>query len=142
MTHKYWEPQHFDKVEKATSYKDLFKIAEEILRSMPPQIGQVCGPISTGGAGSVEKNIERLKQNIFSLQEKGFVIFDQMPFEIPMQRIIKERASLEYDHSLLTDFYLPIFESGLVKKYIFFLIGNHQLEQNGNTNRPCDWAWK
>ncbi len=106
-------------LDKASSHKDLFKIAEDILRRMPSPIGQVCGPISTGGAGSIEKNLKRFEIAIADLQNKGLNIFDQMPFENPMHRIISQKSDGKYDNSILNDFYLPIFESGMVKKLYF-----------------------
>lgn len=106
-------------LDKASSHKDLFKIAEKILKCMPSPIGQVCGPISTGGAGSIEENLKRFEVAIARLQNTGLNIFDQMPFEKPMHRIISQKIDGKYDKSILDDFYLPIFESGMVKKLYF-----------------------
>lgn len=121
MSLKYWTQKHHESLEGATTYKELFVVAESVLREMPPPVGQVCGPISTGGAGSVEENLKRFERAILDLQESGIEIFDQVPFEIPMQRIKKSREGsyLDYDDSLLHDFYLPIFESGLVHTLYF-----------------------
>ena len=119
MSLKYWEQDHYDKLERAITYKDLLIIAESVLNRMPAPVGQVCGPISTGGAGSVEKNLKRFKQAISGLQQQGIEIFDQVPFEAPMQRIKSNREFDNYDDSLLHDFYLPIFESRLVHKLYF-----------------------
>lgn len=119
MSLKYWQQEHFNKLEIASTYKDLFIIAEDVLRKMPPPVGQVCGPISTGGTGSVEKNLKRLEKTILDLQQQGIEIFDQVLFEIPMQRIKNLRESDGYDDSLLHDFYMPIFESKLVHKLYF-----------------------
>ena len=50
-------------------------------------------------------------------------MFNQIPFQQEMVRIISQ-SSLddEYDFALLDDFYLPIFESGLVH-VLYFLSG-------------------
>ncbi|MCR4283894.1 MAG: DUF4406 domain-containing protein [Parcubacteria group bacterium] len=119
MSLKYWDQEHFDKLETSLTYKDLFTIAEDVLRKMPPPVGQVCGPISTGGAGSVEKNLKRFEEAIINLQQQGIEIFDQVPFEVPMQRIKNLRECGDYDNSLLYDFYLPIFESKLIHRLYF-----------------------
>lgn len=119
MSLKYWSQEHFDGLEEALSYKDLFAIAEKVLQKMPSPVGQVCGPISTGGAGSVEKNLKRFEQAIADLQSQGVEIFDQVSFEIPIQRIKSLREYGNYDDLLLYDFYLPIFESRLVHKLYF-----------------------
>lgn len=120
MSQKYWEQEDHIALEKASSYIELFRLAEKILKRMPAPIGEVCGPISTGGAGSVDKNMEKFKAAIKELQEKGLNIFDQMPFEIPIHKILKTKnLGDKYDNSILEDFYLPIFESGMVKRLYF-----------------------
>lgn len=121
MSLKYWEQHHFEKLENATTYSELFIIAHSVLKRMPAPVGQVCGPISTGGAGSVDGNLALLEKAITDLQEKNIEIFDQIIFEKSIQRIkgIREKRD-EYDNSLLVDFYLPIFESKLVHR-LFFL---------------------
>lgn len=120
MTHKYWTKEDYKALEEAISYKQLFDIALKILARMPdsPRT-QVCGPISTGGKGSFEANMEYIDSVIKKLQEDGVNVFDQMPFEIPMSKIKKLNPVEGYDYNLLNDFYLPIFESGLVHKLYF-----------------------
>lgn len=119
MSLKYWQQEHFDKLETASTYKELFNIAEAVLKRMHPPVGQVCGPISTGGAGSVQKNLKRFEKAIKNLQQQGIEIFNQIPFEIPMQRIKQSREYEHYDDLLLHDFYLPIFESKLIHTLYF-----------------------
>jgi len=119
MKYTYWEKEDFEKLETAPTYADLFLIAKDVLERMPQPVGQVCGPISTGGAGSVEKNLKRFDDTIADLQQQGMEIFNQVPFEIPIQRFNSLRGSNTYDDRLLNDFYLPIFESRLVQKLYF-----------------------
>ena len=110
----YYQPEDFKKLELVVSFSELFPIAEEIIKRLPPPISQVCGPISTGGLGSIEKNMQRLEETVEHLHRSGLTVFNQVPFESPMNRILAAKKSDGYDHSLLTDFYLPLFESGLV----------------------------
>src|SRR3989338_3516973 len=118
---RHWKPEHFFALEDARTYYDLGKIALDVLQKMPRPIGQVCGPISSGGHGSIEKNMEYFNRTIEKLNERGIVVFNQMPFEIPMQemkissQLPKEEANLK----LLQDFYFPIFESGLIDRLYF-----------------------
>lgn len=119
MIHKYWTEEDYKALEKATTYKQLFEIALIILNRMPENRTQVCGPISTGGRGSFEANMEYIDSIIKKLQDEGVNVFDQMPFEIPMSKIKKLYPTEGYDYNLLNEFYLPIFESGLVKKLYF-----------------------
>lgn len=116
----YWQDHHRERISKAENYKELFLIAENILRAIPPPVGQVCGPISTGGVGSVEIHVQRFETAINHLLGRGINMFNQIPFQREMFRILSKReADQGYDHSLLNDFYLPIFESGLVHTLYF-----------------------
>ena len=85
----YWTPEDFLKLEKAETYTDLHAIAEVIISRMPKPFGQVCGPIATGGLGSIEANLHAFNETIKKLQSEGYVVFDQIPFEEPMQKINK-----------------------------------------------------
>ena len=56
---------------------------------------------------------------ITQLQNNGLVVFDQMPFEIPMQ-ILKNKFSKEKIlKEMLNDFYIPIIESKMASTYYF-----------------------
>ncbi len=118
-TSKYWTEEDLKGVKDAKDFKELFVIADRVLRRMPQPIVQVCGPIGTGGLGTVEANLEAFDKTIRHLQEKGLNVFDQMPFEWPMQ-VMKMKLDLTtYPEMILSDFYEPIFNSGLVKELYF-----------------------
>jgi len=51
--------------------------------------------------------------------EEGICVFDQMPFEVPMQRIKARYPSGALNMDLLLDFYLPIFERGFIETLYF-----------------------
>ena len=85
VTKKYWKDEDWDNLEKAESMVDMHIIAERIINRMPKPIVQVCGPIANGGLGSFEANLNAFNETIKSLQQQGLNVFDQMPFEIPMQ---------------------------------------------------------
>lgn len=118
-TSKYWTEEDLQAVKDAQNFKELYSIAEKILKRMPAPIVQVCGPIGTGGLGSVEANLAAFDQQIRNLQEKGLHVFDQMPFEWPMQAIKFKLSPDTYPESILSDFYEPIFNSGYVKEFYF-----------------------
>ncbi len=78
-------------------------------------LAMVCGPISTGGLGDIDANLARFEFVVTSLFAAGYPIFSQIPYEKTLHRIRAERVKgKEYDMSLLTEFYLPLFESGMV----------------------------
>lgn len=106
-------------LEKAKTFSHLVPVAFDIIKRMPGPIGQVCGPISTGGTGSLEKNLEKMSRAINSLKVKGIIIFDQMPFQKPMRRIRNAYKDESWRLVLLEGFYLPLFESGLVETLYF-----------------------
>lgn len=102
-------------LKRAKTFEDLLKIAFRALRRMPQPIGMVSGPISeTGGLMSVEKNIDLFSRTIRQLVDKGLDIFDQMPFEEHMWRIMGNKRYYQGHDHLLRAFYKPIFESGLI----------------------------
>lgn len=120
ITLKYWEEVDWDNLEKAQSISDLFLIVKKIIEKMPEPLGQVCGPITNGGFGTIEKNLEFFNQNIKDLQSKGLNIFDQMPFEETIQKFKLESQDKEKIYNnIMNDFYLPIFKSGKVKTMYF-----------------------
>ena len=120
ITKKYWEEKDWQDLEKAESMKELYLIAERIINRMPKPIVQVCGPIANGGLGSIEANLNAFNQTIKGLQNKGVNVFDQMPFEEPMQ-VFKKKAVIKEEvfKSIMEDFYLPIFKSGLISTFYF-----------------------
>ncbi len=100
------------------AFEGLAAIALEILEEMPEPVVQVCGPITNGGLGSVEKNLAKIGEAIRKLEAEGKNVFSQLPFEGVMHRI-KETPYYRGENHLLEAFYLPIFESGLVKTLYF-----------------------
>jgi len=102
---------------QSKSFDDLLKVAMMILTTTHESLAMVSGPISTGGKGSIEANILAMQVYIQKLERSGENIFDQTPFEEPMQRI--KNTAVKYDYDLLNQFYLPIFESGHIKKMFF-----------------------
>jgi len=118
-TRQYWTDEDILKLEQAESVDKMLEVGLAVLKRMPSPVAQVCGPISTGGRGSLLENLVAFNEAIVFLQAEGKIIFDQMPFEASMQRIKSTLQPGEYATSLLTDFYLPIFKSGLIKMMYF-----------------------
>ena len=119
VTKKYWEEKDWQDLEKAESMIDMHIIAERIINRMPKPIVQVCGPIANGGLGSFEANLNAFNETIKSLQQQELNVFDQMPFEIPMQDFKKRVPGEEGFKSIMNDFYLQIFKSGMISTFYF-----------------------
>lgn len=121
MNRKYWTPADQEKLELARTYADLYLVAEGILKRMHQPVGQICGPISTGGSGSRAENLARLESVIIGLQEHGLELFDQIPFQVQMEKIGTQNTKAD-ELELLESFYLPMFENKLVQT-LYFLPG-------------------
>lgn len=109
-------------IENAKTFYELVVIGHRILNRMQGLVAQVCGPISTGGNGSVEKNLKILAKAIEFLIQKRINIFNQLPFEGAFDRIMINYKTIGYDTPILEEFYGPIFESGKIKR-VYFLPG-------------------
>jgi hypothetical protein len=118
---KYFIAKHYSAIDNANTYKDLYIVAMDILKHMPHPIIMVCGPVSTGGVGDIHKNIEILNKTIIKLSSQGNHVFSQIPFEDKLQ-LLKEKFGRSHEEKaqiLLDDLYLPIYKSGLIKKFYF-----------------------
>ncbi len=131
ITMKYWSDGDHEAIKKAKDFKDLYLVAERILSRMPKPIVQVCGPIGTGGLGNPKDNLEAFDSEIKKLQAKGLNVFDQMPFEWPMQAMKFKLEKGIYPEAILTDFYLPIFNSGYISEFYFMY--------NWQTSKGATW---
>lgn len=117
----YWEEEDVEQLAHARTFDELRQIATRVLRRMPRPIGQVCRPISTGTASTIEENLERMHAAIEKLKATGATVFNQVPFEMPMQRI-KSRYPNLGNTKLLSEFYLPLFKARLIDT-LYFLPG-------------------
>ena len=123
----------------ADSYQELCGIALTQLERMHsvwqarqdkqhplPPIGVVCGPISNGGVGRGDREVNLQVFGVavasFQHEREGF-FFSQMPYEdvigdLKRADIIKLGKPVA-DLKLLTEFYLPLFESGKIGEMLF-----------------------
>lgn len=116
---EYYDLHDMDEIATAQTYSELLPVGFRVLRRMPDGAAMICGPISSGGTGSMAENIERFKRAIEVVARSSVPVFTQMPFEAAMQRI-KDRGGAGSDaSSLLTTFYRPLFESGRIKRLYF-----------------------
>ena len=113
---RYWADQDVADSKRVRTFLDLSFFGLRILRRMPQPVIQVCGPITTGGTGSVQGNTQILAKAIKELRGRGLSVFNQLAFDEALVRIAKTYKD-EYD--LLEGFYLPLFESGYIKQLHF-----------------------
>lgn len=118
MTHHHWTKENLEKIHSITDYEGMLEMALNVLSQMPKPVIQVCGPLTTGGLGSLKKNLEAFEKVIDHLVASGKTVFDQLPFEIPMQKF-KLNQKGKYATDLLDKFYLPLFETGFIDELYF-----------------------
>lgn len=119
ITSQFWTEEDWQDLHTANTAKDMYAVAERVVSRMPEPIGQVCGPIASGGLGSLEANLQAFNETIKKLQAEGAHLFDQMPFEIPMQGLKKDLKPGEYAYSILDDFYLPLMQNEKITTFYF-----------------------
>lgn len=115
---RYWKPEHEHHVDTLQSLSEISDFALTILEQMDGEIIMVTGPISTGGPGTREKNLEKFKQTISDLYTDGHSLFDQTVFDGKFSRFV-EHITDGYPMPILEEFYLPVFKSGKIKKFYF-----------------------
>ncbi|MDP1719232.1 MAG: hypothetical protein Q8L24_02285 [bacterium] len=121
---EYWTPQDRQEVARAKTFKELAKVGCRVLGRMSRPIIQVCGPITTGGVGTVEGNIRVFQETIENLQKSGKSVFNQLAFEKPLWKIMKEFPRQwgrpnKKDLQLLEEFYGALFHSGQIRELDF-----------------------
>ena len=104
----------------AGAEKSLFELALQAIKEIELKKGSViqfCGPISTGGFGNIDENIECISSTIQAAEKIGIPVFNQMAYERRMDLILENHTG--YDYPLLEFFYKPILESGKIGALLF-----------------------
>lgn len=119
----YWTDVEFKALEVASTFHEAGDIALTILSRMSvtgKEIVQICGPISTGGLGTMEKNMARFRLAIDRATENGLFVFNQIPFQQTIKRLSNfEDRQKKYNWEILEIFYRKIFESGYIHRTLF-----------------------
>jgi len=125
--YRHWRCVDVVDLEKASTFEDLALIAIRVLKrasfaSPGRRVVEVCGPISTGGLGSIEANMEHFTNAVSAVIDSGVQVFSQVPFEAKIA-VLRARwykdGNSGYCMPILEDFYRKVFESGLVTEFWF-----------------------
>ena len=114
----YWTKEVELTSNNAKDFKELSVIGINILKNLPNKTILVCGPISTGGLGSIEANLYKLNATVHKFIKNGESVFDQTPFEDVVIKLRKKLNDIN-GQKTLNDFYLPLFKSGYIKEVRF-----------------------
>jgi hypothetical protein len=101
----------------ADTFESLAEIGLAQLRILGPNSEIVCGPISTGGLGDAVKNFQVFNATISALTRLGYKIFNQAPYESGLGKLRQkweQAGNTGYCTPILTEFYLKLFETGLI----------------------------
>jgi hypothetical protein len=104
------------------SLHELSVIALGELKKFKHDIHLVCGPITTGGRGSIEENLRVFDAVVTWLLEAGLPIFSQLPYEDQIftlrQRWQAEDTARvgQYHEAILHNFYAPLIQSGRINR--------------------------
>lgn len=115
----YWKEQDSLDLKECENFYEVGQIALRVQMRMPDNISQVCGPISTGGYGSVEKNMLAFSKTVEKFLELGENLYNQVPLEDAIFRIRGILGDKFDRDELLIEIYGPLFNSGRLKKLYF-----------------------
>lgn len=119
----HWTDEDLARLEEVSTFEEAAGLAIEMLARLSEtgkEIVQICGPMSTGGLGSLEANMERFRLAIERAHERGLVVFNQIPFQKVIIRLCRfEEGQSDYNWEILEIFYRRIFESGYVGRTLF-----------------------
>src|SRR3989344_4776501 len=77
---------YFD-IARAKTFEELLEIALNVVHRMDGEVAMLCGPITTGGAGTMEENMKRFTVATLWMWRNGRRVFSQIPFEDRVQEI-------------------------------------------------------
>lgn len=118
----YWTEVEKSALLGVSSFDEAADVALIILGRMSKlgkPIVQLCGPMSTGGFGTLELNMDHFRRAVDAAVDNGLTVFDQIPFQDVIVRLSDLRNSTEYNTDILDIFYRRIFESGHISKALF-----------------------
>jgi len=115
----YWKNKDYLSLEKTETFSEIGEVALEVQLRMPDKICQICGPISTGGYGNIKQNIQIFSAAIQYFNSKEEIIYNQLPLEESLVRIIKKLGSDYNPYDLLENIYRPLFQSGKLNRTYF-----------------------
>lgn len=118
---KYYTPEVLERINASKDFSEAAGIAIDILKKIPQPIAQVCGPITTGGKGSIKENTTVIENTVKKLSKQGINICNQTKFNTPIRRFRAESKLNDIDSNtlVLEKFHKPILDSGLIKKFYF-----------------------
>lgn len=119
------------------SFEELAALGLRELMKFPGDVEIVCGPITSGGLGSIEKNLAVFNDVVRRMLRHGQPLFNQMPYEdqlFALRDAWKPEPAIPYPpgyEPVLERFYRPLFETRRIRRAWFI--------PNWETSRGATW---
>lgn len=121
----FWTERDLVRINEATQLSQVLEVCLTVIGRIPIPVAMVSGPITTGGFGSLEKNLKVFGAVIDELTKRGHHVFSQMPaegFMVQLWRNWQVDGQESYCWPLLDNFYRPLFRSRKIHT-MFFIPG-------------------
>ncbi|KND51005.1 MAG: hypothetical protein AB202_01180 [Parcubacteria bacterium C7867-007] len=121
VQHDHWTEEHLARLDVHETFADAVTHGIEMLTELRKfgLVNQICGPMTTGGLGTLEANMDLFAYAVKMARERSYVTFNQIPFQKVIIRITDHHRGGPYNMGILTNFYGPLFQSGLVQQLLF-----------------------
>lgn len=106
----------------AKSFHELLEIGMTLAKRLPPPVIQLSGPMTTGGLGTLELNVQFMRTATQSLIDQGHAVFDILVFHDTIMRLLAMRDDPSYPYELMEIFFRGMFASGHIHA-VYFLPG-------------------
>ncbi len=128
----HWTPEDHRDVELSATMAHLAVPGIRMLRKLRQEspsgkVYLLSGPMTTGGFGNFEQNMMLFEHAIEIARENGMCVFNQLPFQTGMIRLIGKPDNIMFDgnglpypQNILDDFYWPLFECGELTDLLLF----------------------
>lgn len=120
---RHWTSEELASLDRVSNFHQLADVAIGVLSRMrsctKEPIVQICGPMTTGGLGRLDWNMAFFEHALKVALKRGLVVFNQIPCQRAIGRIVKLYPVRAYCQEILDIFYRKVFESGHVGRTLF-----------------------
>ena len=110
---EFWRGEEFVSLKTISSFDELATIGVRVISRLPEPVVEVCGPITTGGRGSLKENLHVFEHVTMRLGEDGYHVFNLLNFQPTIDRLAREWAvnNQGYCWPILNIFFRQVFDA-------------------------------
>jgi hypothetical protein len=124
MTDDHWTDEDHHQIKMSPTLRHMADVGTVMIRrlrqrSLTGNVALLSGPMTSGGLENFEANMELFGHCIQLVRERGIVVFNQLPFQNGMIRILGAGKKLnykpgdtDYPQNIMDDFYWPLLQAG------------------------------